>query len=104
MALACQLIRDKDQQLRSRTHEPTTIHNMPIKIHLAHWIARRIDSRTRTQRRALRDYQRQELRQIFSLEKRSRGLRLYAAWSRPRKANVVQTTASDWHSALPQAA
>jgi hypothetical protein len=77
---------------------------MPIKIHLAHWIARRIDSRTRTQRRALRDYQLQELRQIFSLEKRSRGLRLYAAWSRPRKAIVLQTTASDWHSALPQAA
>jgi hypothetical protein len=44
----------------------------------ARWLASRIESRSR---RALRDYQRAELRSIHASDRRARGLRLYAAWS-----------------------
>ena len=37
--------------------------------------------RRRRLRRALRDYQRAELRRISAADRRARGLRLYAAWA-----------------------
>jgi len=78
---------------------------MSLKIFFARWIASRIENRLRHRRRALRDYQRQELSAISLLARRSRGLRLYAAWSRRDLAKVVSMTATDWSStALPHAA
>jgi hypothetical protein len=52
-----------------------------VKVLLAGWLASRIETRTRRLRRALRDYQRAELRRIRATDHRGRGLRLYAAWS-----------------------
>lgn len=80
---------------------------MNPKILLARWIASRIETRTRAQRRALRDYQRRETALIDSSEKRSRGLRLYIAWTRRghRKpaANSRQVGGEWTESCLPQA-
>jgi hypothetical protein len=56
--------------------------HIKVKVLLASWLAGRAEIRTRKLRRALRDYQRAELRRIHAARKRSRGLRLYAAWSR----------------------
>jgi hypothetical protein len=50
-----------------------------MKTVLARWIASRLEIRARALRRSLRDYQRREYAQISVLERRSRGLRLYAA-------------------------
>jgi hypothetical protein len=51
---------------------------MKIKVRLARWLSLRIQEQTRKERRALRDYSRQELGRIRQAEIRSRGLRLYA--------------------------
>jgi hypothetical protein len=48
---------------------------------IARWLAQRIEIRRRRMRRALRDYQRNELRRISAADRRARGLRLYAAWA-----------------------
>ena len=75
---------------------------MKLKIALSRWISRRMESDARRQRRALRDHRRLESGRIRDLEIRSRGLRLYAAWSSPSTSasKVVDTVASDWHPAL----
>jgi hypothetical protein len=52
-----------------------------VKVLIARWLARRLETRTRRLRRALRDHQRTELRRIRAIHHRCRGLRLYAAWS-----------------------
>ena len=56
---------------------------MKLKLRIARWIARRIEKRSRLERRALRDYRRREGCRIRRDEKRSRGLRLYIGWSQP---------------------
>jgi hypothetical protein len=77
---------------------------MNIKVALAHWIYLRIRERTRIDRRALRDYSRQELERIGREEIRSRGLRLYAAWSRRRPTEFTRAVASEWPPAFEQTA
>ena len=67
---------------------------MKLKILLCHWIASRIETRSRAQRRALRDYHRQESMQILALEQRSRGLRLYAAWAHHPEHNNIHEALS----------
>ncbi len=49
-------------------------------------MASRLENRARTLRRSLRDYQRFESARIGVLGRRSRGLRLYVAWTRHTKA------------------
>ena len=56
-----------------------------MKALIAIWIANRLGGRARELRRSLRDHQRREFTRIFDLEKRSRGLRLYATWMRNTK-------------------
>ena len=56
---------------------------MNLKLRLARWIARRIQKRSRIACRELRDYRRQEGSRIKQDERRTRGLRLYIAWSLP---------------------
>jgi hypothetical protein len=76
---------------------------MNLRVLLARRISNRLARETRRHRRALRDHLRQETSRIRKLEIRSRGLRLYAAWS-ANASNVIQTRAGDWHEvALPQA-
>jgi hypothetical protein len=58
-----------------------------MKSRIAHWIAGRLGGRARALRRSLRDYQRHEYARIFQLERRSRGLRLYAAWTQKNKGD-----------------
>jgi hypothetical protein len=53
-----------------------------IKLWVATWLAGRMEKRARRLRRALRDYERAELRRIHAADRRARGLRLYAAWFR----------------------
>ena len=57
-----------------------------VKVLIAHWLARHIETRARRLRRALRDLQRAESRRIHAADRRARGLRLYAAWSVKEKA------------------
>ena len=52
-----------------------------LKVVIARWLAQRMEIRRRRMRRALRDYQRAELRRIGAADRRARGLRLYAAWA-----------------------
>ena len=59
-----------------------------VKVLIARWLAIHIKRRSRKLRRALRDHQRTELRRIRAADRRSRGLRLYAAWSCKEKANA----------------
>jgi len=59
-------------------------------------LARRIEIRARALRRSLRDYQRREYACISVLEERSRGLRLYAAWVRKKKAISIRETPERW--------
>ena len=76
---------------------------MNLKIFLARRISKRLECEARVHRRALRDHLRQETSRIRRLEIRSRGLRLYAAWS-ARASKVIRTPAEDWHQGtLPQA-
>jgi len=63
-------------------------------------LARRIEIRARALRRSLRDYQRREYAQISVLERRSRGLRLYAAWVLKEKAISIREAPERWQ--LPQ--
>jgi hypothetical protein len=71
---------------------------MNLRVLLARRISNRLARETRRHRRALRDHLRQETSRIRKLEIRSRGLRLYAAWS-ANASNVIQTRAGDWHEA-----
>ena len=71
-----------------------------IKTLIARWIASRLARRARVLRRSLRDYQRREYAQIRVLERRSRGLRLYAAWARKEKAISIREAPERWQ--LPQ--
>jgi hypothetical protein len=71
-----------------------------MKTLLARWIATRLEIRARALRRSLRDYQRREYTQIRVLERRSRGLRLYAAWVRKEKAISIREAPERWQ--LPQ--
>jgi hypothetical protein len=76
---------------------------MNLRILLARRISKRLQREARVYRRALRDHLRFETGRIRRLEIRSRGLRLYAAWSMGA-SNIVQTRAEDWHEAvLPHA-
>ena len=78
---------------------------MKIKRLIARWIAIRTENQTRTLRRALRDHQRLELARIHEQEKRTRGLRLYAAWSQPRlPANVIRRVSPGWDNPVARAA
>ncbi len=71
---------------------------MNLRILLARRISKRLEREARLYRRALRDHLRHETRQIRKLEIRSRGLRLYAAWSAAAsKVNWIQ--AENWHQA-----
>ncbi len=63
-----------------------------IKSLLARWIAGRLGGRARVLRRSLRDYQRHEYTRIFQLERRARGLRLYAAWTQKKEAIPIWET------------
>jgi hypothetical protein len=71
-----------------------------MKSRIARWIARRLGTRARALRRSLRDYQRREYAQISVLERRARGLRLYAAWVRKEKAVSIREAPEHWQ--LPQ--
>ena len=75
---------------------------MYIKTLLCRWIANHIETRARAERRALRDYQRHENARINALEKRTRGLRLYAAWVQHPGRNPLREAPENWP--LPQAA
>jgi hypothetical protein len=73
-----------------------------LRIFLARRIGKRLEDKARIHRRDLRDHLRSEIGRIRELEVRSRGLRLYAAWT--ASADVVQTRAEDWYpAALRQA-
>ena len=71
-----------------------------MKTLLARWIARHLAGRARVLRRSLRDYQRREYAQIRVLERRSRGLRLYAAWVRKEETISIREAPERWQ--LPQ--
>ena len=60
--------------------------NRTLKVMIARWLARRIETQTRRIRRSLRDYERVQWRRIHAADRRVRGLRLYAAWSLKEKA------------------
>ena len=47
-------------------------------------------------RRSLRDYQRREYAHIRVLERRSRGLRLYAAWAQKTEAIRIREAPERW--------
>ena len=53
-----------------------------VKLWVAVWLGARMEKRARRLRRALRDYERAELRRIQAADRSARGLRLYAAWFR----------------------
>ena len=77
---------------------------MNLRILLARCISKRLEREARVYRRALRDDLRLETGRIRKLETRSRGLRLYAAWS-VSASNIIRTRTEDWYeAALPQAA
>ena len=57
-----------------------------IKSFLARRIARKTEIRTRRFRRSLHDKHREAMRYIRDADRRARGLRLYAAWSSPKRA------------------
>ena len=69
---------------------------MKIKIWLARRVACRLSNGARRERRAFRDYQRQELRRIHSTEVRARGLRLFIAWSVRGKRDSTPATEPMW--------
>lgn len=75
---------------------------MKLKLWSAKRKARHLAAQARSERRALRDHQRQQLRSIRSAEVRARGLRLFVAWAgRSNRANRHET-AADWRASLPQ--
>jgi hypothetical protein len=77
---------------------------MKIKVAIARWLSLRIQEQTRIERRALRDYSRQELGRLRRAEIRSRGLRLYAAWSRRSVSRFMSPVASEWPTPFERAA
>jgi hypothetical protein len=77
---------------------------MNIKVAIARWLSLRIQEQTRTERRAFRDYSRQELGRMRRAEIRSRGLRLYAAWSQPNVARFKQPVPAEWPTPFERAA
>jgi hypothetical protein len=77
---------------------------MNLRIFIARRISKRLEHEARAYRRALRDHMRIESGRIRRLETRSRGLRLYAAWS-VSASNIIQTRGEDWYQGvLPQPA
>lgn len=78
--------------------------SMKITLLLAEWEARRLETRARLERRTLRDFQRLELNRIHRAEKRSRGLRLFIAWSRPSEPYLMPERVHGWRRPLDQAA
>jgi hypothetical protein len=68
-----------------------------VKVLIARWLARRMETRTRRLRRALRDYQRAELGRIRATDRRARGLRLYAAWTCEEKQTMSYKTVVPLH-------
>jgi hypothetical protein len=66
---------------------------MNLRILLARRISKRLECEARVHHRALRDHLRQETSRIHRLEIRSRGLRLYAAWS-ASASKVIQAMPS----------
>ncbi len=77
---------------------------MNLRILLARRMSKRLAREARLYRRVLRDHLRHETGRIRTLEIRSRGLRLHAAWS-AGASKVIRTHAEDWRrTALPQAA
>lgn len=84
---------------------------MKIKVILARWKASRILKHTRRQRRILRDRRRAfykylstEFDTIDEAEKRSKGLRLFIAWSRPRTQMPSEVTPFELHPSFKRAA
>lgn len=61
--------------------------------------AKKIGSCARALRRELRDHSRSELLRIRLAEKRARGLRLYAAWSRASTPPPAPSRAVAWRGA-----
>jgi hypothetical protein len=85
--------------------EPIKLHPiMNIKVAIARWLSLRIQEQTRIERRALRDYSRQELGRMRRADIRSRGLRLYAAWSQPGVARFKQPVPAEWPTPFERAA
>ncbi len=70
-----------------------------FKISAALGLANRIGGRARELRRDLRDHVRSESFRIYHAEKRARGLRLYAAWSRVQQPEATSEAAVAWSSA-----
>jgi hypothetical protein len=68
-----------------------------LRILLARRISKRLAHEARVLRRALRDHQREQSARICTLEQRSRGLRLYAAWA-SGISNVIQSHTQEWHA------
>ena len=60
---------------------------------MARRMERRLENRTRQERRSLRGYQHQELRRIRSAETRARGLRLFIAWLKHGKEACLRLAA-----------
>jgi hypothetical protein len=87
------------EPINSHLHLP-----MNIKVAIAGWLSLRIQEQTRIERRAFRDYSRQELARMRRAEIRSRGLRLYAAWSQPGVARFKQPIPSEWPTPFERAA
>jgi hypothetical protein len=77
---------------------------MKIKVRLARWLSLRIQEQTRKERRALREYSRQELGRIRQAEIRSKGLRLYSAWSRRTVSKFASPVVSEWPTPFEHAA
>jgi hypothetical protein len=68
-----------------------------VKVLMARWLARRMETRTRRLRRALRDHQRAESSRIRAADRRARGLRLYASWSCDEKHAMNYKTVVPLH-------
>lgn len=84
---------------------------MNLKALFARWQASRIQNRARKHRRTLRDRRRRfyehilaEFDGIYEAEKRSRGLRLFAAWSQRRRPVLAAVEAFDLPQQLRKAA
>jgi hypothetical protein len=70
---------------------------MKLKAFFSRLANARLSRQARIARRTLRDFQRQESSRIFAIEKRARGLRLYAAWSRKPAST---STVTNWQARL----
>jgi hypothetical protein len=70
-----------------------------FKIRIVLRQANRIGTRARELRRDLRDHVRSESFRIRQAEKRARGLRLYAAWSRSHHSVATHEALPAWEPA-----